>query len=350
MKKALCLLIASIMVLSLAGCGGSASESKTDTDNLSESVSTGIDTSSGPASSISVADPEMTDQEFHGVKYQVPTSWTISQKTDDDSIIYNSIYDGSLSDTAFVMIYFYDNEDVSAQNEKEKIDLWAYSFSESDGTSNFKKEDCLICGRYSARLTFDSDRDGAVYDMTVYTIPIYGRGILTISTTSKKDSCLDHQTYCDFILNSIELPEPSEDTPPSNSDGNNIQSSEKTDSESTTEKASTDDFVSDVKAAIDGDVGAGEAITDVKFEDGDLCVYVDLSKADPTPLTLEDLAESRTSSITDSILELTEYDDLWDTITVDFGSIGKITNGKSDIRDDGYGRYFDFDLEDLTLE
>ena len=105
-----------------------------------------------------------------------------------------------------------------------------------------------------------------------------------------------------------------------------------------------------MKAAIDGDVGAGEAITDVKFEDGDLCVYVDFSKADPTPLTLEDLAESRTSSITDSILELTEYDDLWDTITVDFGSIGKITNGKSDIRDDGYGRYFDFDLEDLTLE
>ena len=148
----------------------------------------------------------MVDQEFHGVKYQVPIGWTTSQKTDDDSIVYNSIYDGSLSDSAFVMVFFSDNENVSEKNEREKIDLWAYTFSESD-VSNFQKTDCTICGRYSARLTFDDKRDGATYDMTVYTIPVYGRGILTLSITSKKAAHLDHQTYCDFILDSLSFPD-----------------------------------------------------------------------------------------------------------------------------------------------
>ena len=38
---------------------------------------------------------------------------------------------------------------------------------------------------------------------------------------------------------------------------------------------------------------------------------------------IEDLAISRTSSITDAILELTDYDSQWNTITVDFGDVGK---------------------------
>lgn len=99
-------------------------------------------------------------------------------------------------------------------------------------------------------------------------------------------------------------------------------------------------FLKDVKINIEGDVGHGESITDMTLENRDLCVYVDLSGADPSPLTLEDLAISRTTSITDDILILREYDDLWDTITVDFGDIGKIVNHKSNIQTNAGGRYF----------
>ena len=56
---------------------------------------------------------------------------------------------------------------------------------------------------------------------------------------------------------------------------------------------------------------------------------------------MEDLALSRVSSITDAFLDLTDYDDQWDTITVDFGDIGKVVNKKSDAKENEYGmRYF----------
>lgn len=108
-----------------------------------------------------------------------------------------------------------------------------------------------------------------------------------------------------------------------------------------TKEVSADNFIADVKDAIQGAISSKtEAITDVVLKNGDLCVYVDFSKADPSPLTLEDLAWSRTSSITDAILELKDYDELWETITVDFGDIGHITNSKADMKSNGMGRYF----------
>lgn len=74
-----------------------------------------------------------------------------------------------------------------------------------------------------------------------------------------------------------------------------------------------------------------------------------MSKADPTPLTVEDLAITRTSSITDAILELSNYDSQWNTITVDFGDIGKIVCNKNNVKDNGLGgRYFP--SENFTLE
>ena len=64
---------------------------------------------------------------------------------------------------------------------------------------------------------------------------------------------------------------------------------------------------------------------------------------------MEDLAIFRTGSITDAILELTDYDNQWDTITINFGDIGKITNNKDDMKENEFGgRYFPF--ENLTLE
>lgn len=115
-----------------------------------------------------------------------------------------------------------------------------------------------------------------------------------------------------------------------------------------TKEVYPDNFIEDVKDVIQGAIGSNEAITDVVLENGDLCVYVDFSKADTFPLTLEDLALSRTSSITDAILELKEYDELWETITVDFGNVGHITNSKADMQNSGFGRYFP--TEDFKIE
>ena len=97
-----------------------------------------------------------------------------------------------------------------------------------------------------------------------------------------------------------------------------------------------------VKTAISGAIDSdNEAITDVALKDKDLCVTVDLSKAAPSPLTIEDLAISRTSSITDAILELTDYDSQWNTITVDFGDVGKVVCDKDSIKEnEAGGRYF----------
>ena len=104
---------------------------------------------------------------------------------------------------------------------------------------------------------------------------------------------------------------------------------------------SSDEFVTKVETAIQDSINTDEeAIVDVVLKNRDLCVTVDLSKANPQPLTIEDLAVSRTGSITDNILELADYDNQWDTITIDFGDIGKIINSKADIVESDFGRYF----------
>ncbi len=105
-------------------------------------------------------------------------------------------------------------------------------------------------------------------------------------------------------------------------------------------KISSDDFIKIIEVGIKGDVGANEVINSVTLEEKALIISVNISSADTTLLTLELLAESRTSSITDTILELTEYYSFWDTITVDFGSVGLIKNSKTSIVNDGYGPYF----------
>ena len=129
------------------------------------------------------------------------------------------------------------------------------------------------------------------------------------------------------------------------------ETTEETTETSSEEIISDEQFVEDVNAAIQGSIGQGESFKDVKLENRDLCVYVDLTDARlPSSLTITDIARSRTSSITDKILNLEIYDTLWDTITIDFGEIGYIRNGHDAIKNDGYGRYFDLtsnDTEDL---
>lgn len=100
-----------------------------------------------------------------------------------------------------------------------------------------------------------------------------------------------------------------------------------------------ENFISDIKGLI-GD----NTVTDITLENSNLCIYVD-TNANTTTLPIENWATIQAVSITDNILSLsTQYDTLWDTITVDFGEAGKIINSKSDM--DATERCFlDFVLE-----
>ncbi len=82
-----------------------------------------------------------------------------------------------------------------------------------------------------------------------------------------------------------------------------------------------------------------KTITNVKLKNKDLRVYVDISKSD-TPLPMENYAKVVSISITDNILTLRDYDDLWETITIDFGEIGEIKNNKADMEITPEGRFF----------
>ena len=123
----------------------------------------------------------------------------------------------------------------------------------------------------------------------------------------------------------------------------NVTEASTTATETNTE-VNTSDFISAVQKAIKGQIGENEKIKDVTYTDNNLCIFINLGESNPAPLTMNDLAFSRNSSITDAILQLAQYDDFWDTITVDFGSLGKITNKKEDVQKNEYGmRYFSSD-------
>lgn len=112
-------------------------------------------------------------------------------------------------------------------------------------------------------------------------------------------------------------------------------------SQPATKENDDDVFIRKVREVSEGAIGVDEEITKVVLENGNLYVYVDLSGIDPAPLTIEDIALERNSSITDVILELNSYDDLWETITVSFGNTGKVVNNKKDVKENEFGgRYF----------
>ena len=100
-------------------------------------------------------------------------------------------------------------------------------------------------------------------------------------------------------------------------------------------------FVKAVLEAADGNLGEGEKLKEVTLYDNDLCLSVDLGDTSNSDVPAEDIALVRVSSLTDAILELENFEHLWETITVDFGDLGEVVNGKDNIKDDGYGKYFD---------
>ena len=107
-------------------------------------------------------------------------------------------------------------------------------------------------------------------------------------------------------------------------------------------------FVQAVTDSLAGNLGSGESAKEVTLYNNDLCVVVDLGDTSQSQLPAEELAYSRVSSLTDGILEIESGDHLWQTITIDFGSLGEVVNGKDNIADNGYGRYFDSSKFQLT--
>ncbi len=103
-----------------------------------------------------------------------------------------------------------------------------------------------------------------------------------------------------------------------------------------------DSFIQEIRSSISGSVGEGETITDISLTDGNVCINVDLSGTDTSLLSVDDIAISRAGSITDDFLEISDYDNLWDSITIDFGNVGKIKVNKNDVITNEYGdRCFD---------
>ena len=111
----------------------------------------------------------------------------------------------------------------------------------------------------------------------------------------------------------------------------------------------SDELISAVETAIEGDVDTEhETITGVTFDGSNLTVSVDMSNADTSMLSAADIAEARISSITDSILALDDsYYNTWETVTLDFGSVGTAVLNKDMVKNEGYGRYFDYPIDIL---
>ena len=103
-----------------------------------------------------------------------------------------------------------------------------------------------------------------------------------------------------------------------------------------------DVFLNEIKSKLDGQIAnEDESYTNIALNGKNVYIGVDISKVDTGLLTRALLAESRTGSITDAFLNITEYDDLWDSVTVDFGNTGVVTLYKTDIEVNEYNmRYF----------
>ena len=127
----------------------------------------------------------------------------------------------------------------------------------------------------------------------------------------------------------VEQEEPAEPTEPSIEENEPIEITE-------------EEYLSLVNDAIAGAVGKNENITDVSLNNKTLTISVDITKANDDAniqFAPEEIAVSRASSITDEILELDTS--LWDTVVVDFGNIGTVTNKKENVIQSEYGNYFD---------
>ena len=99
-------------------------------------------------------------------------------------------------------------------------------------------------------------------------------------------------------------------------------------------------FTSQIQNEIKGSLSARDKINSITLENRNLLVSVSLEKNN---VTLD-----RFSSITDKILGIENGYELWDSITVDFGSLGYITKSKDDIVTNNKGSHFLVEKTDIV--
>jgi hypothetical protein len=101
--------------------------------------------------------------------------------------------------------------------------------------------------------------------------------------------------------------------------------------------ASAETSIDTIRSWIDLGIGEGEIITDVSLDDRILSVYIDLLGTDEKyPGWYADLADIRTSSITDELLNHKEFDDEWDILFFNYKGVGAGVYSKLDIRVNEY--------------
>ena len=110
---------------------------------------------------------------------------------------------------------------------------------------------------------------------------------------------------------------------------------------------SGDDFVSLARDAVAAEGYDDEPITDVSLVDRDLRITVDMSNSSlneyrDNEAVLVEMLRGKSDHYTEAVLALgKQYDELWDTITVDFAGLGKVVSKYKDIQvSDGGERYF----------
>ena len=105
--------------------------------------------------------------------------------------------------------------------------------------------------------------------------------------------------------------------------------------------ASDNEFIDAVKNEVKGDLGDGEKFGEITINDKTLCIKVSLNDPSQYLLPIEYVIEGRVGSITDSLLEMNEYNDFWNTVIIDFGIYGKVQNHRVDAVSNGYNKYFE---------
>ena len=316
MKKSLALLLAIIIVLMLCACGASSNSTPQANETSNEEAGETAISESTEKEMSSAFDGNLTDYTVEGYTLKVPAIWL----NNDGEIRFGE----DAQHPEGVITY------VTTYPEDLPYEEWVYVANnlalirESYLNTVFEVfEDYTIVGESELiindiKMMCEEIETGAL-DILYYWFVNPERGnIIGFLFAQAKISKNDYSNDFDSIINSISYV-----------------------GEVEQEGASLDTDV--IKNAIDGAVGEGEEIQSVEYDGNNLIVRVDMSGANTSVFSVRDIALSRISSITDNILELGDsiYNS-WETITIDFGSVGKAVLDKSMVKDQGYGKFFDF--------
>ena len=109
------------------------------------------------------------------------------------------------------------------------------------------------------------------------------------------------------------------------------------------ELSTEEQFVEDVKVTLQkyiDNYSKEEKLTDVYFANGELWICLDVSSVNTTLLPIDHFAIQETGFLTDYILALNEYTNLWDIIIVKYEDVGYIKLDKSIWEKKADGQYY----------